>query len=186
MVNVAQILASKTGTRIFSAVALVVAVGVVVLFAAPSYRQGESSIAGRTAPDFALELNGRPAHLSDLRGKVVVLNFWFSTCPPCLEEIDSLNALHKRIAARGGTVLGIDVNDDEEAYEKFLRQHDVPFPNYLDASKTIAGTYGSSMYPETYIIDSKGRIVRKFVSQQEWNGPEITNYIESLLPSPAK
>ncbi|MFZ0820594.1 MAG: TlpA disulfide reductase family protein [Candidatus Acidiferrales bacterium] len=186
MSKLSQLLASKTGTRVFSGMVLVVAIGVLVLFAAPSYRQGETSAAGRIAPDFAMELNGRPAHLSDFRGKVVVLNFWFSTCPPCLEEIDSLNALHKLIAARGGTVLGIDVNDDEDAYEKFLRQHNVSFPNYLDASKTIAETYGSSMYPETYIIDPEGRILRKFVSQQEWNGPEIASYVESLLPSQAK
>ncbi len=186
MSSLSQILASKTGTRIFSGVVLIVAVGVVVLFAAPSYRQGEASIAGSTARDFALELNGRPAHLSDLRGKVVILNFWASWCPPCVEEIDSLNALQKLIAARGGTVLGISVDEDADAYQKFLREHDVPFPNFRDASKKIAQTYGTAMYPETYIIGPDGRILRKIVGEQEWNGPELAGYIESLLPSAAK
>jgi cytochrome c biogenesis protein CcmG, thiol:disulfide interchange protein DsbE len=186
MIRLTQIMASKMGTRIFSVVALVVAVGVVVLFAAPSYRQGETSIAGRSAKDFALELNGRAAHLSDLRGRVVVLVFWASWCPPCVEEIDSLNALHKMIASKGGTVLGISVDEDPAAYQKFLRDHNVPFPNYRDASKEIAQTYGTAMYPETYIIGPDGRILRKIVAQQEWNGPVLAGYIESLLPSAAK
>jgi cytochrome c biogenesis protein CcmG, thiol:disulfide interchange protein DsbE len=186
MSNLSQILASKMGTRIFSGVALVVSVGVVALFAAPSYRQGESSIAGRAAQDFALDLNGRAAHLRDLRGQVVVLVFWASWCPPCVEEIDSLNALYRRIAGHGGTVLGISVDEDPAAYQKFLLDHNVPFPNYRDASKKIAETYGTAMYPESYIIGPDGRILRKIVAQQEWDGPELAGYIESLLPSPAK
>jgi cytochrome c biogenesis protein CcmG/thiol:disulfide interchange protein DsbE len=186
MTALSQLLASKTGTRVFSALVLVVAVGVVVLFAAPSYRQGEGSIAGRAAPDFAMEFRGQPAHLSDFRGKVVVLNFWFSTCPPCVEEIDSLNALQRLIAPNGGTVLGINVDEDEDAYKKFLIQHSVPFPNYRDESKKIAGTYGTAMFPETYIIGPDGRIMRKIIGGQNWNSPEITGYIETLLPSAIK
>jgi cytochrome c biogenesis protein CcmG/thiol:disulfide interchange protein DsbE len=186
MSKLSQILASKMGTRIFSALVLVVAVGVVVLFAAPSYRQGEGSIAGRTAQDFAMELNGRPAHLSDLRGKVVVLVFWASWCPPCVAEIDSLNALHKLISAQGGTVLGISVDEDAAAYEKFLRDHNVPFPNYRDASKQIAVNYGTAMYPETYVIGRDGRFLRKIVSAQEWDGPDLVGYFESVLTTQSK
>ncbi len=186
MTDLSHLLASKTGTRVFSALVLVVAVGVVVLFAAPSYRQGEGSIAGRAAPDFMMEFNGRPADLSDFRGKVVVLNFWFSTCPPCVEEIDSLNALQRLIAPRGGTVLGINVDEDEDAYKKFLIEHNVPFPNYRDESKKIAGMYGTVMFPESYIIGPDGRIMRKIIGGQDWNSPEITSYIETLLPPQSK
>ncbi|HUK31486.1 MAG TPA: TlpA disulfide reductase family protein [Candidatus Acidoferrum sp.] len=186
MSDLSQILASKTGTRIFSALVLVVAVGVVVLFAAPSYRQGEASVAGRIAPDFTMEFSGRPAHLSDFRGKVVVLNFWFSTCPPCVEEIDSLNALQRSIAPHGATILGINTDEDESAYKKFLIDHKVVFPNYRDESKTIAATYGTAMFPETYIIGPDGRIMRKIISAQDWNSPEITSYIESLIPVTTK
>jgi len=186
MGKISRMLAGKTGTRVFTGVALVVATGFVVLFAAPSYRQGESSVAGRVAYDFALDLNGHPARLSDLRGKVVVLNFWASWCPPCVEEIDSLNALQKQIAPRGATVLGVSVDEDPDAYQKFLREHNVPFPNYRDPSQKIAATYGTAIFPETYIIGPDGRIIRKIVGPQAWDSPELEGYIESLQPTAAK
>ncbi len=84
---------------------LLVAIAVVYVFAMPSYRQGEPSVAGRGAPDFMLEMNGRPVRLADLRGKVVVLDFWASWCAPCVEELPALNALaaaHCRAGRRGG------------------------------------------------------------------------------------
>src|SRR5258707_2714440 len=75
---------------------LAVAIGVVFLFAMPSYRQGEASIAGTTARDFPMEIAGKPGHLTDLKGKVVVLNFYATWCQPCIEETPGLNKLQKR------------------------------------------------------------------------------------------
>ena len=93
-----------------------------MLFARPDYRQGEPSLRGSTPKDFPLTLDGKPTQLSDLRGKVVLLNFWASWCQPCIEEAPSLNALQQRIAPLGGTVLGVNVgvDDEEAAYENFL------------------------------------------------------------------
>ena len=76
------------------------------------------SIAGKTAEDFTLNIAGKPTHLSDLRGKVVVLNFWASWCPPCVEETPALNHLEKYIASRNALVLGISIDDDHSAYER--------------------------------------------------------------------
>jgi cytochrome c biogenesis protein CcmG/thiol:disulfide interchange protein DsbE len=182
MKRLSELLASKLGSNIFTGVVLLVAASLIGAFVVPSYRQGEPAIAGRRAKDFALDLNGKPAHLSDLRGQVVVLNFWFSSCPPCIAEIDSLNALQRKIAGRGGTVLGVSVDSDLASYERFLRDHHVPFPNYHDTSQKIAWNYGTSVFPETYIIGADGRIARKLIGQQEWDSPDITSYIESLLP----
>src|SRR5580692_11677516 len=89
------------------------AAAVLAFFTLPHYRQGESSIAGKTAENFAMELDGKPSHLSDLHNKVVVLNFWASWCPPCIEETPALIQLQKRIAARNGVVLGVSIDEDQ-------------------------------------------------------------------------
>jgi len=157
--------------------------GLIVLFARPEYRQGEPSLRGRPARDFQLTLDRRPARLSDLRGKVVVLNFWASWCPPCVDEAPSLNALQQRIAPFGGVVLGVDagVNDSESEYENFLKAQNVIFPTYFDASQKIALSYGTSMYPETYVIDRNGRLNRKIIGPQDWTGPTMIAYFDSVL-----
>jgi len=167
--------------KVFGGAALLGAMAVLYVFAMPSYRQSEPSVAGRKAPDFALEMNGRQTHLSDLKGKVVVLDFWATWCPPCVEEAPSLNALQQRIESQGGLVLGISQDDDSSAYETFLVQHGVNFPTFRDPSKKIPETYGTVMIPEAYIISRDGKIARKIVGPQDWSSPELTASIETLL-----
>ncbi len=152
----------------------------------PSYRQGEASIAGKTAKDFGLELAGNPSHLSNLRGKVVVLNFWASWCPPCVEEAPSLNRLHKYIESRNGLVLGVAADEDAYAFSKFVIDQGITFPTYRDPgtkehSSPIALSYGSPMIPETYVIDRHGKIARKIIGPQIWDSPEMRAYFDALL-----
>jgi peroxiredoxin len=163
---------------------IVVLAGIVALlvgFAMPEYRQGEASIAGRPAKDFALVLDGKPIHLSDLRGKVVVLNFWATWCPPCVDETPSLNDLQARIAPMGGMVLGVSVDDDEQAYDQFLKTYNVMFPTFRDTTKSIPPSYGTTMFPETYLIDRKGRIARKIIGGQVWDEGDIYMYVQTLV-----
>ncbi|MDQ1409780.1 MAG: hypothetical protein QOJ41_1515 [Acidobacteriaceae bacterium] len=138
-------------------------------------------MAGKPALDFSLTLGGKPEHLSDLKGKVVVLNFWATWCPPCVEETPALNRLEKYIDSRGGMVLGISVDEDGAAYEKFLKDQSVMFPTYRDASKKSAADYGTSIFPETYIIDRHGKIARKFIGQQQWDSADMLAYFDALL-----
>ena len=166
--------------KILGPIGLILAAGILLAFAFPSYRQGEPSLAGRKAKDFDMQITGA-SHLSDLRGKVVILNFWASWCPPCLEETQSLNTLQQAIGPKGGVVLGISVDEDKDAYQKFLGDNHVVFPTYRDASKKTAVDYGTSMYPETYLIDREGRLARKIVGPQNWQSPEIMHSIEILL-----
>jgi peroxiredoxin len=162
---------------------MVGALAVLYVFAMPSYRQGEPSIPGRRSPDFTIQNDGRQFHLSDLRGKVVVLDFWASWCPPCVEEAASLNALQQRISSQGGTVLGISWDDDPAAYQKFLREHNVNFPTYRDDNRKIGMNYGTVMIPEAYLISRDGRIARKIVGQQDWTSPELISALDALLHS---
>jgi cytochrome c biogenesis protein CcmG/thiol:disulfide interchange protein DsbE len=166
--------------KILGPIALVFVAAVLYVFAAPSYRQGEPSLAGRRAKDFDMQITGA-SHLSDLRGKVVVLDFWASWCPPCLEEADSLNHLQQDISKRGGVVLAISEDEDEPAYNKFLHDNNVNFPTYRDPTKKIKASYGTVMIPEAYLIDRQGRIARKIVGAQDWQSPELKQSIDVLL-----
>jgi len=159
---------------------------VLIAFAMPHYRQGEASLAGKTAEDFSLQMNGKPMKLSDYRGKVVVLNFWASWCPPCVAETPYLNALQRHIESKGGLVLGVNVDEDPDAYQKFLIEHGVAFPTWRDPSvqgttAKVALDYGTSVYPETYVIDRRGKIARKIIGEQRWDSPEMISYFDVLL-----
>jgi cytochrome c biogenesis protein CcmG, thiol:disulfide interchange protein DsbE len=176
----------KFGPKILAWGGLAAFLGIIVVFAMPSYRHGEASLAGTRAEDFALQLNGKPIHLSDLRGKVVVLNFWGSWCPPCIEETPALNRLQQHIASRNALVLGVAADEDQAAYEKFLRDHGVMFQTYRDPAtrdnrSPIAESYGTTMVPETYIIGRDGKIQRKIIGMQDWDSPEMLAYFDSIL-----
>ena len=185
--------------KLFAWGGLAVALAVIVLFARPSYRQGEASVAGKSARDFTMEFRdppvtagmpaatgttsvvGKPTHLSDFKGKVVVLNFWATWCPPCVDEAPALNHLQERIASRGGVIIGVSIDDDPGKYEIFLQDFMVPFPTWRDPSAKVMHDYGTVMIPETYIIDRHGRIARKIIGPQRWDSPELTAYFDYLL-----
>jgi len=167
--------------KLTTALVLAFLAALIAGFASPMYRQGEPSLRGRSAKDFELTLDGKPARLSDLRGKVVLVNFWATWCPPCVDEAASLNQLQEHIAPLGGTVLGVSVDDDAAAYDEFLKAHSVSFPTYRDPSKQIPLTYGTTMFPETYVIDRHGRFERKIVGPQDWTSPEMLAYLDSVL-----
>lgn len=167
--------------KILTGITLGAVAGLLILFASPSYNQGQASPAGSVAKPFSFEIGGKQMQLSDLRGKVVVLNFWATWCPPCVEETPSLIALQREIEPKGGTVLGISVDDDAQAYAQFVQSNGIDFPTYRDPTKKISEEYGTYMYPETYIIDRHGKIARKIIGAQDWTAPEMTAYFNTLL-----
>jgi thiol-disulfide isomerase/thioredoxin len=116
--------------------------------------------------------------LSAYRGKVVVLNFWATWCPPCIEEIPSLNELQHRLPQVA--VVGVSVDEDGDAYRQFLTDHRIDFTTIRDPQRRINAIYGTSRFPESYVIDREGQIRRKFVNSQDWTSPEIVNYLSHL------
>ena len=160
---------------------LVTAVGVLWLFFAPLYRQGEPALTGKKAPAFSFTLDGKPMKLEDMRGKVVVLNFWASWCPPCVEETPALNRLQAKIAPQGGIVLAVSEDESEPNYEKFLRDQNVSFPTWRDPEQKVNLLYGTTIFPETYIIDRDGKLARKVIGPQDWDRGENYAFLESLL-----
>lgn len=172
--------------KLIAYAALAFGAALITVFALPSYRQGEASIAGTKALDFAMDIGGKPARLSDFKGRVVVLNFWASWCPPCVQEAPALNRLQQHISPRGATIFGFSVDSDPAAYEKFLKTQQVNFPTWRDPEtrdnkSPIELKYGTSMIPETYVIDRHGKIARKIVGPQQWDSPEMLAYFDALL-----
>ncbi len=137
-------------------------------------------VAFACAQDFPTDIGGKSGHLRDLRGKVVVLNFWATYCAPCVEEMPSLNRLQKYIQSRNAVVLGASVDEDPDAYQKFLKDQGIIFPTCREPRK-LSLDYGSPLIPDTYIIDRHGKIARKFYGPQQWDSPEMRAYFDSIL-----
>jgi cytochrome c biogenesis protein CcmG/thiol:disulfide interchange protein DsbE len=113
------------------------------------------------------------------QGKVVVLNFWASWCPPCLEEFPSLIDLQRRMP--GVVVLAVSFDTDANAYQQYVADnHIAGITTILDLSQQSNHAFDTTRPPETYIIDTHGVIRRKFIGAQDWTTPEIINYLRNL------
>ena len=140
------------------------------------------------APDFTIHDSDRNVSLSQLRGKIVVLNFWATWCPPCVDEMPSLVQLQKKFQGKDVTVLAVSVDDDPNDYHKFLKDHNIDLLTVRDpGQKTatgvnapVAARYGTFKFPETYIVDRSGVIRRKFIGPVDWNQQEIVEYLSRL------
>jgi cytochrome c biogenesis protein CcmG, thiol:disulfide interchange protein DsbE len=137
-------------------------------------------IAGESAPDFTLTTDsGRTISLNNFGGKVLLLNFWASWCPPCVEETPSLSELAKEFGPKGLVVLAVSVDDKENAYRAFLQRFRPEFLTVRDSK--VHEEYGTFIFPESYIIGSDGRVLKKVAEGANWIDPEMTQYIASLL-----
>ncbi|HEV2729346.1 MAG TPA: TlpA disulfide reductase family protein, partial [Terriglobales bacterium] len=111
---------------------------------------------GNPAPEFAVQDADRKVSLNDLRGKVVVLNFWATWCAPCVEEMPSLVQMQQKLKSKGVDVLAVSVDVDEGAYRKFLKDHNIDLLVVRDPEQKSNNLYGTLKFPETYIIDRSG------------------------------
>jgi len=135
---------------------------------------------GSAAKQFSVQDSDRKVSLDQFRGQVVVLNFWATWCPPCVEELPSLMNLQDRMQERGVTVLGVSIDVDGDAYHRFLKLHNINFLTVRDPEQKVAGMYGTTGWPETYIIDRQGVLRRKFVGPVDWNSPEVIGFLNRL------
>ena len=142
--------------------------------------------AGDTAPNFSIVTErGKTVTRSDFGGKLLVLNFWASWCPPCITELPSLNQFATEYASQGVVVLGVSIDKNEHLYKNFLTQRQVAFDTARDPEANISSIYGTFQIPETYIIDRTGKVLEKVISNQDWMDPQFLGRVKGKLASPS-
>ncbi|MGH9843528.1 MAG: TlpA family protein disulfide reductase [Blastocatellia bacterium] len=135
----------------------------------------------RAAPDFTLpDLDGQQIKPADLKGSVVVLDFWATWCGPCLAEIPTFNALHAKYAGRGVKVIGIAVQSGwAEDIKPYRDKHKVVYSTLIGDDEVVE-KYNVVGFPTTYILDKDFKVHRKFTGKLP-DGKELEREIESLL-----
>ncbi|HXU79844.1 MAG TPA: TlpA disulfide reductase family protein [Polyangia bacterium] len=131
------------------------------------------------APDFELpDVTGKKWSLKSLRGRPVLLNFWATWCPPCVEEMPSMEDLARSVGDRA-VVLAVSVDEDWDALRRFFPRG-TPLSVLLDQSKATAKRYGTEKYPESYLIGADGEVKHYFINTRKWGEPEAAACLESL------
>jgi peroxiredoxin len=140
----------------------------------------------KKAPDFKLkDVKGHEVSLASYRGKVVVLNFWTRTCGPCMEEMPEIADLARILASRDDVAV-VTVSTDDTAQEatdvlKAVLKGDPPFPVLIDPdAKNVSGKFGTTLYPETWIIDKEGVIRARFDGARDWSNATVVQYVDQV------
>lgn len=137
------------------------------------------------APPFALpDLEGDRTRLASSRGRVVLLNFWATWCPPCVEELPSMVRLQRALADTDFQLLTVSVDDDTATVKQFLARHRRilgELPVLMDPDKGVARSYGTVKFPESYLIDRRGYVRYRFINKRDWSSPTSLACIRSLL-----
>ena len=135
------------------------------------------------APDFVLkDLQGAKQTLSVYKGKVVILNFWSTTCPPCVQELPSLNDLYKEQKQAGLLVLGIALDPTEKPVRELAGKLRLEFPIMLDSNKDVYfDSYALFGQPVSVIVDRNGMVREKMIGAVDWGSPQIRAKINNYL-----
>jgi cytochrome c biogenesis protein CcmG, thiol:disulfide interchange protein DsbE len=147
---------------------------------------------GTTAPDFRVtDLDGNPVALADLRGEVILLNIWATWCPPCREEMPSMQRLHEELGPEGLRVVAVSIDAREGAADPagrpggdirgFAEGMELSFDIWHDPPGAIQRTYRTTGVPESFVIDRRGTIVKKVIGPTEWDSAANVELIRRLL-----
>ena len=143
------------------------------------------ALVGKQAPDFQLQdRNGRIYSMADFKGNLVLLNFWATWCPPCIEELPSMEVLNRRMKARNFVMVAVSVDeswaDIDKLFSTFSNQ-----PSFLvlldKEKKVVTGKYGTTVFPESFLIDPKGRVLKHYIGPYPWTDGTIFNGIYDFL-----
>jgi len=135
---------------------------------------------GDIAPAFTLkDLRGTEQSLP--RGKVLLLNFWATWCPPCRQEMPSMAALHQKLKDHGLKIVAVSVDRDQRELAGFVREYSIPFEVLHDGSADISRRYGVFRYPESFLIDRSGKVRIHLIGAKNWMEPKMYQFIQAML-----
>jgi peroxiredoxin len=140
------------------------------------------------APAFTLEdLDGNELKLSDIKDKVVLLNFWATWCAPCVKEMDDMERLWQKLGKKGFMIIAVSEDrGSPKAVRRFTKAHSITFPVLLDPDGTARRAYEVTGLPTSYIIERDGRISGKIIGERDWDGVWAIEYFENLLKKETK
>jgi cytochrome c biogenesis protein CcmG, thiol:disulfide interchange protein DsbE len=134
------------------------------------------------APEFNLEnLAGDSITLSSYRGKIVLLNFWATWCPPCRAEMPSMQALYDTLDGEEFEIVAVDLNESRQTVKSFVEENEYTFPVLLDSTGAVGATYGARSIPTSFLIDSAGNALGFLVGSRTWEGDDIEALFHALL-----
>lgn len=188
----AKILSAIAGVMMLAAVGLIVFISPLGRGESPvsantdrASAEDSSIAAGKMAPDFHLnDLTGKPVSLSKLRGRVVFLNLWATWCPPCREEMPSIEALHQAFENDPNfVVLAVSEDAESQPVPTYIKKNKFDFTVLLDPSNSVGEAYGVSGLPESFVIGRDGRIVAHHVGPYDWGNADIRSALQDLIKS---
>jgi peroxiredoxin len=140
---------------------------------------------GHSAPNFTFPgLDGKIVSLADYRGQVVLVNIWATWCPPCVDEMPSIEKLHQELQGENFEILAISIDAvGTKAVAPFMKKYNLSFPALIDPDGTIKTLYHITGVPESFIIDRQGILVEKIVGPRNWAAPEAVRYLRNLIRS---
>ncbi len=127
------------------------------------------------------DIHGNTVIKNDFTGKVTVINFWATWCPPCIEEIPSLNRLKKKMAGQPFELISINYAEDKQSILDFIKKVNVEFIVLLDQDGNFANKWNIITYPSTFVIDTKGNIRYGVNAAIEWDNPDVVKKLKALL-----
>lgn len=168
---------------------IIIAVAVVILF------QGKDSFVtssmprvkvGLPAPNFTFPgLDGKNVSLADFKGKVVFVNIWATWCPPCREEVPSMEKLYQKLKGDGFEILTVSIDTlGAAAVGPFMKEYKLSFPALLDPGGTIKNLYGTTGVPESFIVNKEGMIEEIVIGPTDWSTPEAVRFFRNLIQRP--
>jgi peroxiredoxin len=141
---------------------------------------------GSAAPSLELErLGGGRASLEALRGRVVLINFWATWCKPCEDEMPAMERLYRTLAGPDFELLAVSVDERRDEVEAFRERLGLSFPILLDPERRAAGAYQTFRFPESLVVDRRGRVVERYVGPKDWDAAPYVARLRDLIATSA-